>query len=251
MDPLTFKNIRFQHNIVSLLYSIQGMAESYLSQVEEGRFLKEEERLRRAEETLKRNHRQAERALKITRRIGRLLKKEPALSNGRGKAFLEKAWRSVKQMLAKDFPSLAFEFLERVPAEFPPLRLPQKELVEVLYILAKNSLQALQNGSGRMGGELPKLIIRAQLAFSTREEPFASITLADTGPGIPREKLHHLFRLFSTSKSEGEGNGLGLYLAREIVLNHEGKMTVSSFKDFGATFTIELPLYFCRRSRQS
>ena len=75
MDPLTPKNLEFQHNIVSLLYSIQGMAESYLSQAEEGRFLKEEERLKRAEETLKQNHCQAERALEITRRIGRLLRK--------------------------------------------------------------------------------------------------------------------------------------------------------------------------------
>ena len=63
------KKSNLQHNVVSLLYSIQGMAESYLAQAEEGRFAGPEERLRRAEEMLKKNSVQAEMAPAITQPI--------------------------------------------------------------------------------------------------------------------------------------------------------------------------------------
>ena len=113
------------------------------------------------------------------------------------------------------------------------------ELQEILYELAKNALQAMQKGKARVKG---KLILQAQLGFSTHEEPFALVTVADTGPGIPEEELPNLFQPFFTTQPGEGGNGLGLYLAKQLVLNNEGKITAASFEGFGTSFAIELPV---------
>ena len=190
---------------------------------------------------------QAELALAITKRLGHVLARKPSAVCHR--ASLEKAWRAVKDHLEQRFPLSSLEILERIPKGFPEIRCAPKELEEILYVLAANALEVL-GGAGtdrrRLGR---KLIIRAQLGFSTREEPFTSITVADTGPGIPEKKLSSLFRPFATSKSAGSGNGLGLYLARELVLKNEGKITVASFEEFGTTFTLEFPIAVRRASR--
>lgn len=249
MIPTPAKTIPPQHNVVNLLYSIQGMAEAYRAEVEEERFSGPEERLRRAEELLKRNSAQAEQALAITKRLGHVLNRRP--SSLRHRASLVKAWQAVRDHLEKRFPPSGREILERIPEGFPEIRCAQKELEEILYVLAANALEAL-GGAGTDGKPLGrKLIIRAQLGFSTKEEPYASITVADTGPGISEKKLPNLFQPFASTKSPGSGNGLGLYLARELVLKNEGRITAASFEEFGTTFTLEFPIASrCRANRR-
>ncbi|HEX6534425.1 MAG TPA: PAS domain S-box protein [Gemmatimonadaceae bacterium] len=68
----------------------------------------------------------------------------------------------------------------------------------------------------------------------------ASVT--DTGPGIPRDQLDHIFNPFFTTKEVGEGTGLGLSISDGIVRQHGGHITVRSTPGEGATFTVELPL---------
>ena len=68
------------------------------------------------------------------------------------------------------------------------------------------------------------------------------ITLSDTGPGIPKDQLPYIFHPFFTTKAEGQGNGLGLYLTKELVRKNGGRITVSSFEGSGTTFTLEFPL---------
>ena len=68
------------------------------------------------------------------------------------------------------------------------------------------------------------------------------ITLSDTGPGILQEHLRRLYHPFFTTKPEGIGDGLGLYLARELVLKNKGRITASSFEGSGTTFTLEFPV---------
>ena len=92
-----------------------------------------------------------------------------------------------------------------------------------------------------MAGE-GKLIARAQISFTTKEESFAVIQVSDTGPGIPRPLLPHLFLPFCSTKSLRKGNGLGLYLTRQLVARNGGRITASSFAGAGTTFTLEFPL---------
>ena len=64
--------------------------------------------------------------------------------------------------------------------------------------------------------------------------------MADTGPGLSRDVLDHLFEPFFTTRSEG--TGLGLAIAREIAMAHHGQLQpVSKPGQPGTTFRLTLP----------
>lgn len=67
----------------------------------------------------------------------------------------------------------------------------------------------------------------------------ARISVEDTGPGVPEDVRARLFQPFFTTKPSG--TGLGLMLAREIVLEHKGELDVARSSLGGAAFAIELP----------
>ena len=62
------------------------------------------------------------------------------------------------------------------------------------------------------------------------------ITIQDTGPGISKNQLNHIFEPFYTTKSSG--TGLGLYVVKQLVEKNGGKIKVSSKEGFGATFSL-------------
>jgi two-component system, OmpR family, sensor histidine kinase CiaH len=79
-----------------------------------------------------------------------------------------------------------------------------------------------------------------------RDRRRARVTVADNGPGIPRESLPHVFERFyrvdrARSRDEG-GTGLGLAIAREIVQAHGGSISVDSTPGAGTRFDVELRL---------
>ncbi len=63
----------------------------------------------------------------------------------------------------------------------------------------------------------------------------------DDGPGIPRDIAPLVFEPFFTTRKDGEGTGLGLYLARRLVTEYGGDLRYRSRDGGGAHFTIELP----------
>jgi PAS domain S-box-containing protein len=111
----------------------------------------------------------------------------------------------------------------------PPLRGNEGELRQVFIAVITNALDAM-NDSG-------------VLTIGTREEgDTISITIGDTGSGIPQELVSRIFDPFFTTKSDQGGTGLGLSIARKIVANYKGEITVVSAQGTGTTFTIKLPL---------
>jgi len=67
------------------------------------------------------------------------------------------------------------------------------------------------------------------------------ITIKDSGPGIPKEKLDKIFDPFFTTKKVGEGTGLGLTISFSIIQKLGGRIKVESEEGHGATFIISLP----------
>jgi len=73
----------------------------------------------------------------------------------------------------------------------------------------------------------------------------AKISVTDTGPGIPPEKLEHLFERYYRTDASGyqnSGLGLGLFISAEIVRKHGGEIGVNSEWGKGSTFWFTLPL---------
>jgi signal transduction histidine kinase len=69
-----------------------------------------------------------------------------------------------------------------------------------------------------------------------------TITIRDSGPGIPEDILKKVFEPFFTTKPTGDGTGLGLSLSHEIVTKgHGGSLVVENAAQGGARFVISLP----------
>jgi len=102
-------------------------------------------------------------------------------------------------------------------------------LNQVWLNLLDNALRAIED-TGRIS-------IRTE-----RLEKNLLVTFSDSGCGIPREKLRHIFEPFFSTRPAGEGAGLGLALCRRIVLRHGGQIRAFSEAGEGTRFEIELPL---------
>ena len=68
------------------------------------------------------------------------------------------------------------------------------------------------------------------------------IIISDTGVGIPRENIPYVFDPFFTTKEIGEGTGLGLNMAYNIINKHNGKINIDSVVGEGTTFIITIPI---------
>jgi signal transduction histidine kinase len=67
-------------------------------------------------------------------------------------------------------------------------------------------------------------------------------TIADSGPGIPKEYLSKIFDPFFTTKGQGEGSGLGLTVARRIIRKFGGDIRIESQEASGTACIVTLPV---------
>ncbi len=114
-------------------------------------------------------------------------------------------------------------------AELPLLRCNASLLNQVFLNLISNAAQSIE-GAGTV-------TVRSRF-----ERGRVQVEIADTGSGIAPEVLPHIFDNYYTTKSEGEGTGLGLTIARNIVRNHGGDIEVLTRVGQGSTFTVWLPV---------
>jgi signal transduction histidine kinase len=75
-----------------------------------------------------------------------------------------------------------------------------------------------------------------------RENYKILISVTDNGPGVPSNILEKIFQPFFTTKPTGQGTGLGLSLAYDIIKAHGGEIKVESKEGEGSKFIIQLPL---------
>lgn len=106
------------------------------------------------------------------------------------------------------------------------------QLYRVLSNLTRNSLQAIEAHRGDGPGTIT-LVAR-------RGAGMTHIRLSDTGPGVPERARAHLFQAFQGSARKG-GTGLGLTIARELVVAHGGDLRLAESTERGAVFEIDLP----------
>lgn len=111
------------------------------------------------------------------------------------------------------------------------------QIRQVLVNLVNNACESLDRVKGR-------IVISA-----SAEEGEVSFEIMDNGPGIKEEHLERIFDPFFTTKIRG--TGLGLPICRQIIVNHEGKIGLTSRRggaDSGTTVTVSLPVGHDRQS---
>jgi signal transduction histidine kinase len=126
--------------------------------------------------------------------------------------------------------TVAFE--NRVPAGLE-IDADPEQLFRVLVNLCRNAVQALD-------GDQSPAVVRRLSVGGRRDGMTVSITVSDTGPGVPDRARAHLFQAFQGGARPG-GTGLGLAIAAEIVRAHGGALALVDTPGPGATFEITLP----------
>ena len=103
-----------------------------------------------------------------------------------------------------------------------------KERIKIAFLnIIINAVEAMENKQGSV------------LTLETKEKnDKCQVTISDNGSGLDNEALTRLFEPYFTSKPKG--NGLGLANTQNIILNHQGEISVESTKGNGAIFTITL-----------
>jgi PAS domain S-box-containing protein len=115
----------------------------------------------------------------------------------------------------------------------PMVRADKLRLRQVLVNLLNNAIKY-----NRRGGEV-------DITCDTTDDEMLRISVADTGPGIPGEQMHRLFRPFDRLDADRrgiDGTGIGLVITKELVEMMGGELGVSSPPGDGCTFWITLPL---------
>jgi two-component system NtrC family sensor kinase len=83
---------------------------------------------------------------------------------------------------------------------------------------------------------------KGTIAIETLTEADAAIVrVIDDGPGVPSDVLPRIFEPFFTTKPKGEGTGLGLGIARQIVAKHGGELRCESRPGY-TCFEVRLPI---------
>jgi signal transduction histidine kinase len=109
-----------------------------------------------------------------------------------------------------------------------------------LRLLRQALLNLLRNAAEAIPEEHDDRWVIVQTEVETEHgQPWATIVIRDSGPGIPRSDLQKIFIPFFTTKSHG--HGIGLALAHRVITEHGGTLNASNGQEGGAIFTIKLP----------
>ncbi len=117
----------------------------------------------------------------------------------------------------------------------PPVDIDPDQFKEALINIILNACEAMGDGG--------RIIIEEKEGYISPTGRVVTLTIKDTGPGIPESIIDKIFEPFFSTKEDG--SGLGLSIAKRIIEEHKGWINCKSQKGMGATFTIVLP---CKKS---
>ncbi|XDD47607.1 sensor histidine kinase [Leptospira sp. WS39.C2] len=115
----------------------------------------------------------------------------------------------------------------------PPIECYPDELNQVWTNMIQNSIQSM-NGKGKLIIEINQTVLK--------NNPFAYVSIEDSGPGVAKEILDKIFDPFFTTKPIGQGTGLGLYISKQIIEKHKGIIDVIPTKG-NTKFIVYLPYH--------
>ena len=121
--------------------------------------------------------------------------------------------------------------IRHIPQKLPPILGDRRRLEQVLKNLVTNAVKFTDQGSITIGAK--------------EEEKQILISVEDTGIGIANDELKKIFSKFyqadTSNDRKSEGTGLGLFICKEIITKHNGKIWAESKSGKGSKFVMEIP----------
>lgn len=140
---------------------------------------------------------------------------------------LENIFEDVKLTLAQQISQTKASIFSRL--EVSEVSMSRRSLRSIIYNLVGNAIKY------RSPDRRPEIAIT-----SRRENNFILIGISDNGMGIAKDDQDRIFRKFERINHNVEGNGVGLYLVKELLQANGGDITVTSEAGKGSEFTIRL-----------
>jgi signal transduction histidine kinase len=148
-------------------------------------------------------------------------------------ANLRKVIDECLELIAANAAEKAVMAVADVDRDLPPIPIDPDGIHQVLINLLSNALDAVEPHHHGL------IKVAARFDPDTKQ---AVIEVIDNGSGIPATMMKHMFELFHSTKGN-RGTGLGLAVAKKIVEEHEGSISVRSSPSEGTTFTVRLPAH--------
>jgi signal transduction histidine kinase len=116
-----------------------------------------------------------------------------------------------------------------LPADLPAVNGDPLELQQAFLNILMNAADACVVGEGMV------------TIYGRSSGDGVTVSVADNGCGMEPDELARCMDLFFTTKDVGEGTGLGLAVAHNIVANHGGRLDIASERGRGTTVTLSFP----------
>ncbi|NJC95989.1 MAG: hypothetical protein C3F07_01535 [Anaerolineales bacterium] len=208
------------HELNNPLTSVSGFAELVLDS------MSEDDESRPDMELIMR---EARRARDVVRRLLDFSRQTESM---RASASLNKVVEDVFTLSRHLIHTSGVELTMELQEDLPWVQMDENQIKQVLLNLVHNALQAMPEG-----GELE---IKT-FASSRVGRPGVTVSVRDTGVGIPYENQTRIFEPFFTTRSDRGGTGLGLSVTYGIVTDHHGEIELISQPGEGSIFTVWLP----------
>lgn len=209
------------HELNNPLTSIAGLSEFLVDHSDTGS---------KEREHLKVIHEQAERAARIVRDLLTFAHKGPEEV---GDVDLNDATRRAASLIRHELRLRDVELELSLATDLPPAHGDRFQIQQVVLNLLTNAVHAVV---GNPPDRPRRICVTTQ-----HDDDRATLSVTDTGPGVPEELIPQVFDPFFTTKEPGQGTGLGLSIAFGIIEGHGGKMTVGRGPEGGARFIVSLP----------
>jgi signal transduction histidine kinase len=147
---------------------------------------------------------------------------------------LDEALNETRKMIGSQLESRGIDYAEAVEEGLMVFG-HKKEFVHILLNLISNARDSLSE----IESEIKRIMLNAK-----REENALVLEVCDNGTGIGCDVLPRVFDPYFTTKEQGKGSGIGLYMVKEMLVNDfKGEIVASNDEETGgARFTISMPL---------
>ena len=136
--------------------------------------------------------------------------------------------------LKKRYDFRDIQIIREFGTDLPQVVCDGQQIQQVVLNLVRNAARAMAEGGA--SGDEPQLVIRTK-----QQDDWVLFEVEDNGPGIPEEDRARLFVPFYSTKTVGEGTGLGLWLCWSIVVErHKGRIRHEQPEGGGSRFVVEL-----------